>query len=199
MVPPATYTASVGNATASLTVTAAAADPTATVKVNGTTVSSGTASGPIALAAGATTTINILVTAQNGTTTRTYSIMVTRAPPNVADLSNLVANSGTLTPVFASGTTSYAATVTNATTSMTVTPTAIDPKATIKVNGSAVTSGKASGPITLGAEGTATVINAIVTSQDGTVTKTYSITVTRAPSVNCLAERDSTDALYIAG
>ena len=53
--------------------------------MNGTAVPSATASGSIALAAGATTTINTVVKAQDGTTTRTYSIIVTRLSPNTLD------------------------------------------------------------------------------------------------------------------
>jgi hypothetical protein len=51
-----------------------------------------------------------------------------------ARLSNLVPSVGTLTPVFDSGTTGYTATSPFATDSITVTPTAADPGATIKVD-----------------------------------------------------------------
>ncbi len=66
-------------------VTPTTQDINATVEVNGATVSSGTASAPIALALGQTT-INTVVTAQDGTTTRTYSIMVTRAAGSMHSL-----------------------------------------------------------------------------------------------------------------
>jgi hypothetical protein len=50
----------------------------ATLTVNGSAATSGQVSQPIALAAGATTPITIVVTAANGTTTLTYTINVTR-------------------------------------------------------------------------------------------------------------------------
>lgn len=177
-----TYTTSVSNATASVTVTPTAGDPNATIKVNGVVVASGTASGAIALAEGGTTTINTVVTAQDGTTTRIYSIAVNRAPSNNALLSAIkltptspLTNTGTV-----GNTTTYTASVGNATTSVTVTPTTQDANATVKVNGITVLSGTASGSIALPVGNT--TINTVVTAQDGTTTRTYSITVTRISS-----------------
>jgi len=178
-----TYTTSVSNATSTVTVTATSADPTATIKVNGVAVSSGTASGSIALAAGPNT-ITTVVTAQNGTTTETYSIIVTRAKSNNAALANLAISSSTLSPMFVTGTYSYAASVSNATASVKVTPTTADVTASVTVNGAAVTSGAASGSIALVAG--PNTITTVVTAQDGITTKTYTITVTRAPSTNAL-------------
>ena len=173
------YTASVANSVASLTVTPTVTDSNATVKVNGTTVTSGSASGSISLNVGSNT-ITVLVTAQDGTTTSTYSVTVTRAASTVSSLSALSLSSGTLTPTFTSGTTAYTASVANSVTSITATPTLTDSSATVKVNGTAVTSGSASGNINL-AVGSNT-ITALVTAQDGTTTSTYTVTVTRAAS-----------------
>jgi len=178
-----TYTTSVSNAVASVTVTATTVDPTATIKVNGVTVTSGTASGSIALVAGPNT-INTVVTAQDGVTTETYSIIVTRAKSTNATLAKLSISAGTLSPVFATGTYSYTASVSNATTSVKVTPTTVDATAAITVNGAAVGSGVASASIAL-AIGPNT-ITTLVTAQDGVTTKTYTITVTRALSGNAL-------------
>jgi autotransporter-associated beta strand protein len=99
-----------------------------------------------------------------------------RATAN-ADLSALAINAGTLTPTFAAATIGYAASVSNATTSITVTPTRSDANATITVNGTAVTSGSASGAINLTVG--ANTITTVVTAQNGTTTKTYTVTVTR--------------------
>jgi len=173
------YTASVSNATSSVTVTPTLTDATATIKVNGTTVASGTASGAISLSVGSNT-ITTVVTAQDGTTTKTYTVTVTRAPSAIATLSGLVLSSGTLSPMFAAATISYTARVPNTTTSITVTPTVTDATATIKVNGTTTASGVASGPISLSVG--ANIITTVVTAQDGTTTKTYTVTVTRAPS-----------------
>jgi gliding motility-associated-like protein len=98
-------------------------------------------------------------------------------PNNVATLDNLSISQGTLTPVFATGTTAYTANVANAVTSLTVTPTTTDANATVTVNGVAVTSGNPSGAIALAVG--PNVIATVVTAQDGTTTDTYSITVNR--------------------
>jgi hypothetical protein len=95
-----------------------------------------------------------------------------------ANLSNLSLSAGTLTPVFASATTNYTASVSNAVSSITVTPTTSDAGATVTVNGTAVISGSPSGAIAL-AVGPNT-ITTVVTAQDAVTTKTYTTTVTRA-------------------
>ncbi|RYF28675.1 MAG: IPTL-CTERM sorting domain-containing protein [Comamonadaceae bacterium] len=174
------YTASVSNATTSLTVTPTVSDPSASVTVNGVATTSGNASGAIALAIGSNT-VTVIVTAQNGSS-RSYTITVTRASSANADLSALSLSSGTLSPGFASGTTSYTASVSNATTSLTVTPTVAAASATVTVNGVAVTSGNPSGSIALVVG--ATTITTVVTAPDGSTTKTYTVTVTRAASSN---------------
>jgi gliding motility-associated-like protein len=173
------YTADVSNATTSITVTPTTTDATSTVTVNGSAVTSGNASGPISLNVGPNT-ITTVVTAQDGTTTNTYTVVITRAPSSDATLSNLVLSAGTLTPAFGSGTTSYTASVANGTTTITVTPTTNDPTSTVTVNGTAVTSGNASTPISLNV-GTNT-ITVVVAAQDGTTTGNYTIVVSRAAS-----------------
>jgi protocatechuate 3,4-dioxygenase beta subunit len=72
------YAVSVDNGIANTTVTAMAASSTATVKINGTTIASGVPSGNVALALG-TTMITVAVTAADNTTTRTYTVTVTRS------------------------------------------------------------------------------------------------------------------------
>ena len=174
------YTASVSNATTSITVTPTVLDATASVTVNGVATTSGNASGAIALAVGSNT-ITVTVTAQNGTPL-SYTVTVTRAGSANADLSALSLSSGTLSPAFGAGTTSYTASVSNATTSLTVTPTVSNASATVTVNGVATTSGNASGAIALAVG--ANTITTVVTAQDGSTTKTYTVTVTRAASSN---------------
>ena len=177
------YTASVSNPITGITVTPTVTDSTATVKVNGTTVVSGTASASIPLVVGANL-ITVLVTAQDGTTTTTYTVTVTRGSTG-SNLSGLVLSMGTLIPAFATASTSYAASVPNATSSITVTPTVTDPTATVKVNGTTVASGTASTAIAL-AIGNNT-ITVLVTAQDGTTTTSYTVTVTRFSNVSTLS------------
>jgi cadherin-like protein len=181
---------SVPNGTSSVTVTPTAAESHATiqVRINGgafAAVASGLPSGPLALNEGANT-IEVLVTAQDGVTTKTYSIAITRLPAvsSNASLGNLTITAGTLSPVFSSATTSYSAgTVANGIATVRVTPTAADSNATIrlKVNAGAfaiVASGAQSGPLALHVG--SNTIQVKVTAQDGVTTKTYSITITRA-------------------
>ncbi|WP_214608410.1 cadherin-like beta sandwich domain-containing protein [Nubsella zeaxanthinifaciens] len=96
---------------------------------------------------------------------------------NNANLSGFTLSQGTLSPAFSASQTSYTATVMSGTTSITITPTAAQGNATIKVNGTTVTSGNASGNIALALG--SNVITIEVTAQDGTTIKTYTVTVTR--------------------
>ena len=163
----------------------------ASVQVNGTTVTSGSASGPIALVVGANT-INIVVTAQDEST-QTYSVIVTRGVVSTnAQLSSLTLSSGPLTPGFNSTITSYTASVPNATTSVTLTPALADATATVTVNGAAVANGSASGAIALKVG--ANIINTIVKAQDGLTIITYTVTITRAASGNSILSNLVLDA-----
>ncbi len=72
------YSAGVGSSVSSITVTPTAADINATITVNGVPVNSGSASNAIPLKSG-TNTIFVAVTAENGVTTKTYTVTMTRA------------------------------------------------------------------------------------------------------------------------
>ena len=94
-----------------------------------------------------------------------------------SSLSSVSLSSGTLTPTFATATTSYASTVANSVSSVTVTPTSVDRNSTIRVNGTTVATGATSGPIALTVG--SNTISVVVTAPDGVSTTTYTITVTR--------------------
>ena len=105
-------------------------------------------------------------------------------------------NSVPLTPVFASATAGYTASVDNSVGSVTVTPTVNDPNATVTVAGSTVTSGTASSTIALTA-GVAETIDVVVTAQNET-SKTYTVTVTReAVAAQSAQVQDSGDSEII--
>jgi len=113
-------------------------------------------------------------------------------PATDATLSGLTASSstsasGTFTALtldqsFAAGTTAYTATVANTVTHVKLTPTVNDSNATVKVGKgtslTVVTSGAESGAIALEV-GANNVIKVVVTAEDGSATKTYTVTVTR--------------------
>jgi hypothetical protein len=75
------YTATVSFLTTATTVTPTATDPAATVSVNGVAVTSGSASAPIPLVVGKNT-LTVIVTAEDGVTTGTYTVTVTRESAN---------------------------------------------------------------------------------------------------------------------
>ncbi len=94
-----------------------------------------------------------------------------------ANLSGLTADEGTLAPVFDTDTDAYTVSVPNGTSSFNLTPTVADSHATVRVNGSTVSSGSASAEaLQVGAN----VFTVVVTAADGTTTRTYTVTVTRA-------------------
>ena len=127
--------------------------------------------------------ITVVVTAQDGTTTKTYTVDVLRPSTN-ANLSALSLSPGTLTPQLDIIRTDYTATVANATTSVTVGATTANNAASVTV-GATTANNAASVTINGGTslnvgENTITVV---VTAEDGT-TKTYTVIVTRAASNN---------------
>ncbi len=103
-------------------------------------------------------------------------------PSSNANLASLTLSAGSLVPGFASATTVYTVTVRfSVADETTVTPTAVDPGATIQVDGVAVASGSASAPIVLIVG--ITDIEIVVRAADGTV-KTYQVAVTRDPEAS---------------
>ena len=105
--------------------------------------------------------------------------VVTRAAAADAALSGLALSAGAvLSPAFASDIISYTASVANAVTSITVTPTLNNANASVMVNGAPVVSGAASGAIGLAVGGTE--IKVVVTAEDTETTRTYTVAVTHA-------------------
>ena len=168
------YTARVANSVSQTTVTPTVNDAGASyvIKLGGVTDADGT----ISLSVGRNV-ITIEVTAEDTTTTRTYTVTVTRAEPPSTDatLSAL-----TLRDVdfgnFSSATTSYTASVANSVSQTTVTPTVNDSGASyvIKLGGTADADGTVS--LAVGSN----VITIEVTAEDTTTTRTHTVTVTRA-------------------
>ena len=172
------YTLTVENAVDWVRVTPTAVHDSITLTVNRTPVVSGNSS-EVALAEGATTTITVTLTAKGTNVAKTYRIAVFRAPSANADLADLTISAGTLTPAFTVAVMDYTVAVANSVSSVTVTPSTANANATVTVNGMAVASGGSS-EIAVAGGATAT-ITVVVTPQDGSTTKTYTIDVTRAP------------------
>ena len=188
------YSASVVNSVSQTTVTPTVNDSGASyvIKLGGVTDSDGT----ISLAVGSNV-ITIEVTAEDRDTNQTYTVTVTRAAPPSTDatLSAL-----TLSDVdfgtFASGTTSYTATVANSVSQTTVTPTVNDSGASYVIKLGGVTD--ADGTISLAVGNS--VITVVVTAEDGKTTSTYTVTVTRAEPPTPEKSSDATlSALTLSG
>ena len=149
---------------------AGTATASGSVSINGTGLVTVTGVAP------STSSTATITTSRTNYPSATATVSGTSAS-NISTLSALTLSAGTLSPTFASSTTSYTATVLSDTSTVTVTPTRSQENATITVNGTTVSSGSASGSISLSVG--ANTITVIGTAQDGTTT-TYTITVTRA-------------------
>ncbi len=168
------YTASVANSVTQTTVTPTVNDSGASyvIRRGGVTDADGT----VTLSVGSNV-ITVEVTAENGTTTRTYTVTVTRAAPSSTDatLSGLTL-SGVSFGTFDSSKTSYSASVANSVTQTTVTPTVSHSGASYVVKMGGTTDSDGTVSLAVGSN----VITIEVTAQDGDTTRTYTVTVTRA-------------------
>lgn len=166
-----TYNANLGGDVNSITVTPTLLDPKATMTINGVTALSGAPSVPISINMGTNPAIQIVVTSSITKTVSTYTITPVKTS---AYLSNLVLSNGNqIVPAFSRAQYDYTATVVDA--NITVTPTAEDTQAAIKVNGTSTSSGQPSTdiPLVMGAN----VVKVDVTAASGI--KTYGVAVTR--------------------
>ena len=168
------YTASVINTVESVTVTA---DPT----IDGAAATIGekdaTDGEDVTLTEGETKTVTILVTATDGTTTKTYTLRITRAGSSSTDatLRSLTVSSGTLSPVFDKEETAYTVGVANSVESVRITARPTVSGATATIDGDDATDGHL---VTLVA-GIPKEVVITVTATDGSTSETYTVTVTR--------------------
>ena len=75
------YDVAVADSVATVTITPTANEDVATITVNGDDVDSGAASDAITLTSGTAVPVTVVVTAGDGSTVRTYTVMVTRGAP----------------------------------------------------------------------------------------------------------------------
>jgi hypothetical protein len=177
------YTASVAFAVETISVRLVVNDIAASITLNGDAITSGSDSAQILLAEGANT-ITVVIKAEDGVTSKTYTVSVTRAAASTVDatLSGLTLNEAELDQAFASTQESYTASVNYPTSTLTLRPVANHSAASIKVNGNSVASSSDSTQIPLD-EGVNTV-TVEVTAEDGVTSKTYTVSVTRAAASN---------------
>ena len=167
------YTATVGNLTPSVTVTATTGSSGATIMVNGLALGGSNTSDPINLSVG-DNTITVVVTAPDNTS-QTYSVIVTKL--KATELDSLSVSETNLDQIFQPSLLDYTATVGYLVQSVKVT--AINSGgATILVDGQPLDSNNTSPSIPLTVVGGANpVINIVVTA--GASSQTYTVTVTR--------------------
>ena len=168
------YSASVANSVSQTTVTPTVNDSEATyvIKLGGVTDTDGV----VSLSVGSNV-LTVEVTAEDDSTTRTYTVTATRAAPPSTDATlKALSLSGLSLGTFAAGTTSYTAQVAYSVSQTTVTPTVNHAGAgyVVKLGGVA----DADGAISLAVG--SNVITIEVTAEDTTTTQTYTVTVTRA-------------------
>ena len=176
------YTAEVGGGVSSVTFTPTLANAAASVTIAGAAVESAAASEPINLIEGENTvTIRVTGTTSNG---RTYTVVVTRlelTPIMNANLATLTLTVGgaavALNEPFAPDTTEYTADVPTGTTSVTIAATSVNPNAEVDLDGSEFATGSASENFGINKDTTRFVI--AVTAEDGTTIKNYAVTVNR--------------------
>ncbi|MFS0724186.1 cadherin-like beta sandwich domain-containing protein [Paenibacillus sp. 1P07SE] len=134
---------------------------------------------PMPLAIGDDNILFIGVHAQNGMY-RLHSVRVIREPSSRAELTSLLVDAGSLSPgVFDPATTQYSVEVGNDVDSIRITP-VFGEGVSVQVAGEAAVSGQASAPLPLSVGDNE--FEAVVTAMDGETTRTYRITVHRAPS-----------------
>lgn len=169
------YTVALANTVTGTTITPAKADSTATMLIDGSSVTSET----VTVSPGQSKDVLIALTAQDGVTTKTYTVHITRAISSNANLSGIALTNGTLSPTFSSSTTAYTVALANTVTGTTVTPTKADSTATMLIDGSSVTNET----VTLN-PGQSKDVTITIIAQDGVTTKTYTVHITRAISSN---------------
>ena len=171
------YTAAVAHDVSAVTVaaTVASAGSAYEIRINGIVDQDGV----VGLSVGSGNVIAVVVTAQDGESSQTYTVMVTRAGSADARLSALSLSGVTLMPAFASGTTTYTAVVDHDVSAATVTVTVVSAGSVYEIRLNGVVDQDGVVPLAVGA---GNVIAVVVTAQDGESTQIYSVTVTRAGS-----------------
>ncbi|UXN75916.1 autotransporter domain-containing protein (plasmid) [Devosia sp. A8/3-2] len=167
-----TLAASGGASPYSYAVTAGALPAGLTLAADGTLRGSPTAAGAASF--------TVTATDANGAAgSAAYTLDIRTAPASSnADLAGLLPGSGSLQPGFNAGMLDYAVSVGNEVETIAVTPTAADANASITVNSQPVASGTVSRPIALSVG--SNPVQIVVTAEDGTTTRAYTVTVTRA-------------------
>jgi Cadherin-like beta sandwich domain len=180
---PPPYTVNVATNITKVDVSATKSDPNAVMAIGSATFPAGTASGSVLDiplgGPGSDTLISIVVTAQNGVDSTTYTVTVRRPlPSSDKNLFALSVSAGSLNPPFVDpNILDYMVDGATGVPSITVTATKSDPNATMSALGSVIAApGTSTGEVTI-LTGTNTTVEITVIAQDGVSTNVYKITV----------------------
>ena len=167
------YSTQVANSVTQTTVTPTVNHSLASyvIKLGGVT----DADGVIALSVGSNT-ITVEVTAEDGNTARTYTLTVTRTAASTDATLSALTLSGVDFGTFASGRTSYSVQVTNGVSQTTVTPTVNHSGASYAIKLGGVTDDDGEIALRVGSN----IITVEVTAEDVTVSRVYTVEVTRS-------------------
>lgn len=173
-----TFSTSVSASITSIKFKVALADVNATLKINGNAVLSGEESAPITLS-GQITVANINILAEDGVTSRNYTVTVNKNGSSNANLASVILNP--TSSLVLSGT-NFSTSVSSSLSSVRVKVSLADVTAVLKINGTITSSGEESVPVTL--NGQSTVINISTIAEDGLTSRDYTITVNKSGSSN---------------
>ncbi|GGN98017.1 cadherin-like beta sandwich domain-containing protein [Saccharibacillus kuerlensis] len=151
-------------------------DSSAQVSLNGLSVESG-GHYAVQLQTGINT-VDITVKAQDGRTSKTYTVTLIRKASSNADLANIFLNGKPLSGGFDPSTSTYVEYMANNVTSLSASAVTVDPNTTYTINGAAAKGA----PIDLAVGENRIVF--VTKAQDGQTSKTYTVTVIRAASGN---------------
>ncbi|MBN1575793.1 MAG: cadherin-like beta sandwich domain-containing protein, partial [Chitinispirillaceae bacterium] len=164
------YQVSLQSADSVVTISPKCVDENANAAIDGDTVPQ-----TITLSTG-TDSIAITVTAEDGETEKTYTVLFDRARCSDAGLALLSTSAGTLIPEFDADVKDYAVTVDESVDTTVITAQPRHDGATVKINGIDSPASITLQPMA------ATIVTAVVIAEDGETKSTYKITVTRKGS-----------------
>lgn len=167
------YSATFASTILSTLITPTLIDSTASIKINGVTVSNG--SHRLVQLVTGTNTVNIAVTASDGVTKKSYTLTLFRQPSADVSTTALQISPGILKPT--AKTDSLMATVAGSISSISVLATATNAGATVKVNGVVTAQNTYSAPVELHLG--VNVIPVVITAQDGFTQRKLTITIIR--------------------
>jgi len=182
------YTVNVATNVTTVDVSATKSDPNAVMAIGSETFPAGIASGsvldiPIG-APGSDTPISIIVTAQNGVDSKTYTVTVHRAASDDSTLSALSVTANSVAHPVDLNTPPYTVDVDNSVTSVVISATKSDPQATMSALGSVIAPpGVPDGQVPVILIGATTEVVITVIAQDTTSQTPYTINVIQAPAV----------------